>query len=455
MNELSGRLNDFRPKIAVCGDSILDKYYNVNANKVSPEFPIPILHSSTKGPDFVCPGGAANVCAQLRNFNFDVSLFSLTNETIKEISGAINMDGCIFSKSVPIKKRYYSEGFPLCRIDQEGKNYNLPLDDLKRLQTKIIENLFSSGPYDAIIFSDYDKGLFTDLRDFIPEDTDSITIVDPKNGPVERWRGCTIIKPNAYEAEQMTGFSYWKDQCEYLMSKTGCQAVVITRAGDGIVGNVQGAWFEYEPEHRVSAKSVVGAGDCFIAFLAMCMCHSIDIRKAVKIAFDACSLYVQGTYNKPIYPYQIEGSKFADPRNLINRDFSLAFSNGCFDILHAGHVELLKFAKSKADKLAVGINTDQSVAKQNKKHSMVNCLKDRKAIIAALEYVDFVFEFNDDTPYDLINTLRPEVLVKGSDWPVPVGSDLVDQVFSFDLLEGYSTTSIIEKIRSDPKYSHG
>lgn len=455
MNELLDRLNEFRPKVAVCGDSILDEYYNVVANKVSPEFPIPILHSSSKAPDFICLGGAANVCSQFRNFNFDVSLFSLTNETIKHISRTINMDGCIFSRSVPVKKRYYSDGFPLCRIDQEGDNYNLSIDSLKDLQGKIIKNLFSSGPYDVIVFSDYGKGMFTDLRNFIPGDIDAITIVDPKFGPVERWKGCSIIKPNAAEAKQMTGYSDWKDQCEYFMDKTGCQAVVITDAGNGIVGNVQGAQFEHKPEHVVSAKSVVGAGDCFVAFLAMCMCHSIDIRKASKIAFDACSVYVQGTYNSPIYPYQIEKSKFTNPKNIISRDFSLAFTNGCFDILHSGHLELLKFAKSKADKLAVALNTDKSALRQNKKHQLINTLADRKAIIAALECVDFVFDFDEDTPYDLINTLKPDVLVKGSDWPNPIGSDIVEHVFLFDLIEGYSTTSIIEKIKSDPKYSHG
>jgi D-beta-D-heptose 7-phosphate kinase / D-beta-D-heptose 1-phosphate adenosyltransferase len=448
LNELLQRHYDFRPKVAVYGDAMLDEYYEVEADKISPEFPIPVLRSGFSQPHAVALGGAANVCAQFRNFNFDVSLFALTNERLKSLGDGINMDGCIFSKSIPVKKRYYSGEFPLCRIDSETSDYNYEKPYLREMQDKILGKLASSGPYDVVVFSNYEKGMFSGLQDFASVAGDAITIVDPKAGPAERWKGCTIIKPNAKEAKDITGLTDWKDQCSYLMDVTGCQAVVITRGGDDVVGNVQGVWFEYKPPTLVRAKSVVGAGDCFVAFLAMCMCHSIDIRRAVAIAFEACSCYVRESYNNPIYPYQIEPSKFINPMSLANRDFKLAFANGCFDILHPGHVELLKYARTKADGLAVALNTDESVLRQNKSHPPVNNLEFRREMVAALGCVDFVLEFNDDTPYELIKKIKPDVLVKGSDWPDPVGSDLVGEVFSFDLFGGYSTTGIIEKIWS-------
>ena len=448
MNELLQRQYDFRPKVAVYGDAMLDEYYEVEADKISPEFPIPVLRSGFSQPHTIALGGAANVCAQFRNFNFDVSLFALTNERLKYLGDGINMDGCIFSKSIPVKKRYYSGEFPLCRIDSETSDYNYDRPHLQKMQGKILENLSSSGPYDVVVFSNYEKGMFSGLKDFSSFAGDAITIVDPKTGPAERWKGCTILKPNAKEAKEITGLSDWKDQCEYLMDATNCQAVVITRGGNDVVGNVQGVLFENKPAFVNRARSVVGAGDCFVAFLAMCMCHSIDIRRAVAIAFEACSLYVQEPHNIPIYPYQIESSKFVDPRNLIARDFSLSFANGCWDILHPGHVELLEYAKSKADRLAVALNSDESVRRQAKSHPLVNNLEFRKKMIASLECVDFVLEFNEDTPYELIRKIRPDVLVKGSDWLDPVGSDIVGEVCSFDLVGGYSTTGIIEKIRS-------
>lgn len=446
MSDLLRRMHDFRPRVAVCGDAMVDEYYEVEADKVSPEFPIPVLRSPTGKATRVVLGGAANVCAQFRNFNFDVSLFALTNERIKWMGKGINMDGCIFSKSVPLKKRYYSNGFPLCRIDEEARDYRLDIGQLRNMQDKILDNL-SSGTYDVVVFSDYDKGVFSGKSDFVSRAGDAITIVDPKRGPLDRWRGCTIFKPNAKEAREMTGVKDPDQQCEVLMERLGCQAVVITQAGDAVVGNVQGNPFRYQPDSPTEPRSVVGAGDCFVAFLAMCMSHAVDIRRAVAVAFEACSLYIQEPYNRPIHPYQIEKTKFVDPRNLFGRDFSLSFANGFFDILHPGHVELLRFAKSKADKLVVALNSDESATRLVKSHPLVNPLEYRKFMVSALDCVDFVLEFDEDTPYELIEKIRPEVLVKGSDWPNPVGSDLVREVLLFDRVGGHSTTGLIDKIR--------
>jgi D-beta-D-heptose 7-phosphate kinase/D-beta-D-heptose 1-phosphate adenosyltransferase len=446
------RLYDYKPRIAVFGDAILDEYYDVSADRVSPEFPIPVMKSSKDNPRVVF-GGAANVCRQFSNFNFDVSLFALTNERMKVFAGDINMDGCIFSKGVPVKKRFYSDGFPLCRLDIEGDNYNLSPEAMRDLQDKLIQNMLAAQPFDVVVFSDYDKGLLKGRDDLIKNlDESTITIVDPKKHPVERWRGCTIIKPNSMEAAEMSGQSDWRRQCEYFMRKTDCQAVVITQAGDGVVGNVQGGWFEYRPAVKKTPRSVVGAGDAFIAFLSMCMAHSIDIRKAVEISFDACSLYVDKAYNSPLHPYQISPSKLVDPRIFTKRDFTLSFANGCFDILHPGHVELLKFAKSRADKLVVALNSDESVKRQNKSHELVNSLEHRKAMISALECVDFVVSFDEDTPREIMNVIFPEVLVKGSEYVNPVGSDIVGEVCNFPMVCGYSTTSLINKIRSDVNY---
>lgn len=448
MNELLQRQFDFRPKISVVGDSMLDEYYEVSADRISPEFPIPVMLSPDGRPFKVALGGAANVCAQFKNFNFDVNLFSLTNERIKDIRGSIGMDGCIFSKRVPLKRRLYNGSFPLCRMDVEAELYGLDRDSLLSLQEKIFDNL-RSCPADIVVFSDYGKGLFDGvmgLPSTLPEEC--IKIVDPKRGPAEKWKGCTIMKPNYREARDITGASDPRSQCDILMRRTGCQAVVITQEGSGVVGNVMGSWFEYRPESKSEPVSVIGAGDCFVALLSMCMAHSIDIRRAVEIAFKGCSSYIKRPFNTPISPVDLESGKIVDRNSLVGRDFSLSFTNGCFDILHPGHVALLEFAKSKADRLVVALNSDESVRRQGKPHGLVNDLASRKAVVAALGCVDYVVDFDEDTPEKIVERLKPEALVKGSDWPNPAGSQFAGEVCLFDKVGEYSTTGIIEKVIS-------
>lgn len=444
MNELLDRQFDRKPRIAVFGDAILDEYYDVEANRVSPEFPIPVLFSEDGLPHKFALGGAANVCAQISNFNFDINLFSLINSKILDLSNSFDVSNCILSESISVKKRYYNNGFPLCRIDVE-KNENSSY--LRSHQDLLFSKLISSGPFDVVIFSDYNKGALSGNREFIKDLHDStITIVDPKKSPISRWRGCSIIKPNSQEAKEISGEEDPKKQCEYFFKNTDCQAVIITQGASGVFGNVMGRWFEYRPSFQKQARSVVGAGDCFVAFLAMCMSHSIDIKRAVEIAFEACSSYIDKPYNHPIYPYQIS-DKFIIPKNIFKRDFRLAFTNGCFDILHPGHIKLLQFAKTKADKLVVALNSDESVKKQRKNHPLINNLEYRKFMISSLECVDFVVDFAEETPYEIIKTINPDVIVKGSDWPNPVGSDIVSEHYSFDIFENYSTSSIIEKIK--------
>ena len=444
---LLDRILERNAKIAVFGDSIIDEYYQVSPNRVSPEFPIPVLKLENE-EGRVRLGGASNVCEQFKNFNVETSLFSLINKRFISLSNKINFDGSLFVENVPIKKRFYNNLFPLCRIDVESDNYGFSKKDLNNLQDNLFENI-NKDFFDVIVFSDYDKGVFSFRENIIKEiKNETITIVDPKKNPIEKWKNCSIIKPNYKEAKEISGFSNVKDQCQYFQNKTKAQAVVITKEAEGVYGTVMGNWFEYIPPKKTRAMSVIGAGDCFVAFLSMCMAHSIDIKQSVEICFKACSEYVSDNFNIPLYPYQISDSKNLNPKFLANRNFKLSFTNGCFDILHSGHIELLKFAKSKGDKLVVALNSDESVKKQNKSHELINNFETRSKLISSLDFVDFVVCFEEKDPLNLIKQINPDFLVKGGDWPNPVGSDLVKEVFIFDLEKDYSTTKIIEKIKN-------
>ena len=444
-----------KARISVVGDAMIDQYHYVRADRVSPEFPIPVMTQEDDYPKEECPGGAGNVAMQLKPWNVDIQFFGFLNQYARSVlqESGLNTENCVVKDHihVPEKCRYYQGQFPLCRLDTEKKNYGLSDTDLKAFQHQLFNKAVAAPVTDVYILSDYGKGVFKNgggkmwLNYLKDHDLCPVIVVDPKGGPVSDWKGCSIIKPNSKEAKEMSGSSDWQDQCDYFMNEAECQAVIITQEGKGVVGNVLGREFEYRPNKEVKAESVIGAGDCFVAVIALGMAYAIDIVDAVEIAFEAGHQYVQRKHNRPVFPYELTND--FDPAMLADRDFTLAFTNGCFDILHAGHIENLKFAKSRADKLVVALNTDESVQKMDKGHALINNLEHRRKVIEALDCVDFVVEFDDETPYNLISTIKPDVLVKGSEYENPVGSDLVKEVALAPMVEGISTSSIIDKIR--------
>lgn len=306
-----------------------------------------------------------------------------------------------------------------------------------------------SSEIKVFILSDYDKGVFPNSMYSLPKNV--ITIVDPKNPPLAKWKGCTVFKPNAVEAFRLSdGLTDWKDQCDYFQDKLECQSVVITMNGNGVVGKSNGSYFEHHPIQRIEARKTSGAGDCFVGVLAVAIAHGMSVSDASSVAYEAGALFVQQHSRNPITPWALQKqSKFINVEDLENRNYKLVMTNGCFDILHSGHLESLRFAKSKGDKLLVAVNSDESVKRFKGEKRPVISLHERMEMLAALEFVDFVISFNEDSPYDLIKAIRPEVLVKGADWKDKggiVGGDLVKETFFVPLVEDRSTTNIIEKL---------
>lgn len=442
--------------ISVVGDAIIDDYYFVNAEKVSPEFPIPILQCENLHPNKRLLGGATNVCYQFLNIAKQIFYFGLIDLEVYDLLSDfsfINSESCCllpnFSKN-PVKKRFYQDSFPLCRLDIESNNYNLSNFELNKLQNKICDSL-KKYKLDAVIFSDYDKGLFNnfEIKNYFESlDKKTLKIVDPKKGPISKWRGCDLIKPNYKEAVCLTGKENWKEQIDIIKKSTDCETVVITMGGDGVVGCVGNYFFEHYPSIKTNPTSVIGAGDCFISLLCSCLLSGFSTIESVELAFKGSSIYVNDKFNKPIDPLRLLKGKVIDPCFLSDRNFSLCFTNGCFDIIHEGHIELLKFAKSKADKLVVAVNSDISVSLQNKSHPLINNLQSRLRILESLEFVDYLVVFDDKTPYKIINTIKPDFLVKGQEYQEPVGSDIVEKVFLCPMVENFSTTKLIEKINN-------
>jgi len=436
-----------RITVGVVGDAMIDEYYCVNVNKISPEFPIPVMHSTTSNPAYSLPGGAANVAYQFKHFNVDAYLISFTDSEADRIfrNHGINTRFCgNLGKPLPRKKRFYSDDFPTCRWDVE-----IPYTS-HELWPEIRRDLAASDIFfDVLLFSDYDKGFFNEevcsyFRDFCKA---RYKIVDPKKNLV-CWRGYDLIKPNYSEACALTGERHLEKQYDLIKRITEAKEVMITLGGKGVYSKN----FEYNSkEVNNSPNSVIGAGDCFMTFVAMTMAHDFMPHEVAEIAFEMGSLYVQEKYNSPItiskilHKYVPEEAKYVFPN--LPRDYSLCFTNGCFDILHRGHIETLKFAKSKAEKLIVAVNTDESVARL-KPGRPINSLTNRMAVLANLECVDYIVPFGEDTPYELIKKLKPDVLVKGEPYCAHnvVGADLVEKVYIAPKFEDLSSTGIIKKL---------
>jgi len=431
---------------------MVDEYYEVKVNRISPEFPMPIMWSSNADP-ITRPGGAANVVHQFRHFNVDSLLFCFydddaiqvfKNHKIRVVNTMwINGVAC----NLPVKRRFLDGSVQITRHDIEAPlcGYNLAhVDETTRKLKPLIDK---QNPPDVVILSDYDKGFFASedfrLADFYPSDV--VTIVDPKKGPLQKWEGCTIFKPNAKEAATLSGLSCWRQQSKFFQEMLGCEAVVVTFGGEKVVGVWRDEFFDYRPNRPVPVESVIGAGDCFAAVFGMAVGHGFTVAESAEIAWNAGAVYVQRKMNRPIIPAEVSWDGIVEPDDLLDRDFKLVFTNGCFDILHKGHLQTLRFAKEKGDKLVVALNTDESVRRLKGEDRPVKPLEQRMAVVAALDCVDFVVSFSENTPLELIQKIRPEVLVKGADYRPEeiVGADVVPELFRAPIIDGLSTSCFL------------
>ena len=475
------QLNKTPINIAVVGDSLIDEYYDVKITRISPEFPTQIMHSNDWHPTTVVPGGAANVCLQISNgFNVKCFLLSLIdNRTVSVFKKQpFNAEYCVILNEkethMPLKRRFYDGDYPLPRWDIEASNYGFTVEKLKTFQIMLLNNLhclLENKQIDIVVLSDYGKGLFNN-NNFAEMVIDLCkmynisTIVDPKNPPVDRWTGCTYFKPNAFEACKMTGLSHgnWQEHQNYLNNKYGINNVIIT---DG-----PNTPFVFLPEREIklarqpNKQSVIGAGDCFCAFLAMGLAHKMLLTDAVEVAWNASSLYIESKHNKPIMPHEF--AKWNNPihskiisveemKKIMDYDKSTwIWTNGCFDVaIHAGHLKTLEAAKQLGDKVIVGINTDESVKRLKGSSRPILNWQQRAENLAYLQYVDFIIPIDEDTPKEIIKYLKPSVIVKGEEYKdkYVAGSEYIDQwggkIHFVAMVPNISTTNNIKILNGE------
>lgn len=467
-----------KKRVLVIGDVMLDTYFTGDVKRISPEAPVPVFR---KKCERCVLGGAANVAANLVAAGQDVSMMSIvgkddTGSKLKSIfdEQGINTDLLIaIDRNTTEKTRFLaSNNQQVLRLDVEDTD-PLPEEDCHNL-LDILRRCISN--YDLVLISDYLKGLLT--YDFtqgviqIANESNVPVIIDVKDPKYNKYKHATLIKPNLKELHDLTGEAVNADSeiisaSEKLRESCCCKYVLTTCGGRGMVLIGDGEPYFIEAFGQ-EVFDVTGAGDTTIAYLGTCMINGYSMRESVDIANLAAGIQVSKVGTSSVFWPEIR-ERMADQaggsihkilsRQMVNTfrkdhaDKRIVFTNGCFDILHIGHIRYLQEAAKLGDVLIIGLNSDESVRRLKGSDRPINNENDRAEMLSSLGFVDYVSIFEDDTPLDLIKTIQPDVLVKGGDYKPEdiVGREIVEgrggKLVLLPFVEGKSTTNIIEKIK--------
>ncbi|GAB4141915.1 MAG: D-glycero-beta-D-manno-heptose-7-phosphate kinase [Planctomycetota bacterium] len=468
-------------RILVVGDLILDRYVEGRAGRVSPEAPVLVFEFESERYRL---GGACNVAANLRGLGAATSVLGVIgNDTSgRRLSSlmaheGIDTDSVVEDSTRPTtcKTRYVSKTAQVLRVDEESRRPASGAAE-QALLAVLGRRPF---PWRSILLSDYGKGVLTPAviaaAVAAARSSGGVVVVDPKGRDYSIYRGVDLLTPNREEAEAATGVSIRGVEdlhraAERLRDITGITAVTITLGKDGVFVEEVGSAPQIIPTRARQVFDVTGAGDTVVAALTYCRSAGLSLFDSLAIANCAAGITVGrfGTWAPSRQEVLAMLGEHAWTRNgkiltveeavsvatrLRTEGRRLVFTNGCFDILHPGHTEYLARARAYGDALMVAVNDDDSVRRQQKAQGRpVNRLADRMSVLAALQSVDYVVPFSEDTPLEIVEKITPHVLAKGEDWRERgvVGREWVEahggQVVLVPLREGCSTTAIIEKI---------
>lgn len=470
-----------RATVLVIGDVMLDRFVHGAVARISPEAPIPVL--SVKGRSTV-PGGAGNVVCNLAAVGAKSVLVSVTGndpaaDELEDLLGnragltlTLIRDG---SRPTTVKTRFLAGGQQLLRADEETDG---ALD--AEAESAVIAAIDMVLPRcGAIVLSDYGKGVLTDgviaaVIDRAKKASVPV-LVDPKGRDYQRYAGASLLTPNRAELSLATGLPMATDSevetaCETAIRDFGVAGILATRSEKGMtLADADGVL--HIPAQAREVFDVVGAGDTVIALMAAALASGLDRANAARLANLGGGVVVGKTGTAVARPDELvaaahgatwlEGERkvhtlagMVDQVGLWRRQGkTVGFTNGCFDLLHPGHVHLLQQAREQCDRLVVGLNSDESVARLKGPERPVHNETARATVLASLASVDAVVVFGEDTPLDLIRAVKPDVLVKGQDYTVEtvVGAEDVQswggRVFLAGLLDGHSTTGTVKKLR--------
>ena len=462
-------------KILVIGDLIIDKYLWGDCTRISPEAPVQIINIENEDLRI---GGAGNVVSNLKALGASVDIISTisnceNSDTVKKLLSNISVDTkyLIFQEDsiIPKKTRIIASQQQVVRYDQEStKEISINTQDqILKTFDKLVKN------YDLILLSDYGKGLLTKkLTQSIIKTANRAfkkVLIDPKGSDYSKYIGAYTMTPNRLEASHATRINIEDEDSlkkAIIQIKTDCKLEIsmITLSESGVA--VYDESLKIHPTYSKEVFDVTGAGDTILAALGFGLACGYLIDEAVKFANLAAGVVVSKIGSSSatldeIIEYEFNSREFSSKSNiksikeidLLSKELNargkkIIFTNGCFDILHVGHIRYLEKAKNFGDVLIVGINSDESVKRLKGDSRPINTQIDRAQILASIQAVDYVVIFKEDNPYNLIKTILPHTLVKGGDYlgQKIIGEDLVDELKLVDFIENKSTSNTIKKI---------
>jgi D-beta-D-heptose 7-phosphate kinase/D-beta-D-heptose 1-phosphate adenosyltransferase len=470
-------------RVLCIGDVMLDHYVYGQVERVSPEAPIPVLWIEREMKTL---GGAGNVLRNLRALGAAASFISVVgnDEAGREIGRLVEaQDGAEAhvlvqpQRTTTVKTRYLAGNQQqLLRADRESA---IPLDpyireDMLRLARELVAD------HSVVVISDYAKGVLTEGVAFeiirAAREAGALVIVDPKGGDPIRYRGADLVKPNRRELAHATGMAVATDDeiiaaSRSLIERCGFSAVLASLGAEGsVLISADGTIHVQRAEVR-EVFDVSGAGDTIVAALAAALAVGVGLTDAARLGNVAAGIVVGKIGTAVVYASELtaalNGRDLHTADKVVPRSHALdlvarwrrhglkvGFTNGCFDLLHPGHVALLGQAKAACDRLVVGLNSDASTTRLKGPRRPVQSETERAAVLASLAAVDLIVVFEEDTPIELIRDIRPQLLVKGDDYRLDevVGAEFVQhaggEVLLAKIVPGYSTTATIARLAS-------
>ena len=468
---------DKKPNILVIGDLMIDHYLWGTCDRISPEAPVQVVNVKKESSVL---GGAGNVINNLFALGANVDVISVVGDDLvanelKDLFDNINVsrDGLIVEKNrkTSKKSRLIASQQQVLRYDMES------IDDISNESCDEVLGKLKKDikKYDSIILSDYGKGVLTTAltKEIIKlaNENKVKVLADPKGKDYSKYKGAYTLTPNKKEAIEATNIDIVDDFSLELAIKQlkeiyNLDVSLITLGENGIA--VFDEKLRIKPTVAREVYDVTGAGDTVIASIAFAIANDLDIDESIHFANLAAGVVVGKIGSATasldeIFEYEsslhqstsLNRIKSLEEIDILSKKIhakgkKIVFTNGCFDILHAGHVKYLEIARSYGDILILGLNADISVKKLKGSMRPVNSQDDRAYILTSLESVDYVVIFEDETPYELIKRIQPNILVKGGDYEGKniVGSDIADELRLVSFVDGQSTTKIIQRIQN-------
>ncbi|MBS0332090.1 MAG: D-glycero-beta-D-manno-heptose 1-phosphate adenylyltransferase [Proteobacteria bacterium] len=469
-------------RVACVGDLMVDRFVYGDVSRVSPEAPVPVLARSR---ELMMLGASGNVARNVAALGGEVSLVGVIGsdgegkQALRLVEEEAGVEGYMVTdpdRPTTLKTRFVSGGQQLLRVDLEASR---PVEgDVEQRLIRTIKDVAKDAG--VILLSDYGKGVITDAviaacREAAAESGGKV-VVDSKARSFARYGDVDLIKPNAAELAHATDMPTETDaQIEgaltAAMTLWDAKAILVTRASKGISLAVRGEAVRHFPTVAREVFDASGAGDTTLAALGLAMAAQVPIEDAIAFAQLASGVAVGKVGTATVSPEELVDAalsahmapaeaKVATPGRMVEevarwraKGLKVGFTNGCFDILHKGHVAYLTQARAWCDRLIVGLNSDDSVRRLKGEGRPVNDLESRALVLAGLGPVDLVVPFEDDTPLKLIEAARPDVLIKGADYAeseVVGGAEVRawgGEVKLAEIVEGYSTTAAISRMK--------